>query len=89
MRLFKGLLFGILLFENLVLGYDPFFYEDGEFKILGIMQNKVNLNGKWLRVAEEFEGFIVDKIGKNCVILREAKEGDLKEICLVKKGKFL
>lgn len=92
MRLFKGLFrgsFGIALFKSLALGYDPFFYEEREFVILGIMQNKVNLNGKWLKSKEEIEGFIVEKISKNCVVLREIEGGNLKEICLIKKGKIL
>ncbi|EES90236.1 hypothetical protein [Helicobacter canadensis] len=69
--------------------YDPFFYEELDFRLLGVMPNKVNLNGKWLRLGEEFESFVVSEIGKKCVVLKNKKREDLREVCLVKERKFL
>lgn len=69
--------------------YDPFFYEELDLRIFGIMPSKVNLNGKWLGLGEEFEGFVVSEIGKKCVVLKSKIREDLREVCLAKERKFL
>ncbi len=67
-------------FSKELLSYDPFFYEDRDFiELLGIMDTKVNLNGKWYQAKDTFEGLLIKEVQKDCVILGERK------ICLAKK----
>ena len=63
------------------LSYDPFSYIYS-IELLGIMGDKVNLNGRWYSLGEEFGGAFIHNIEDYCVSVGEDK------LCLVEK-KFL
>jgi len=51
-----------------------------ELKLYAIFQNKVNINGKWLKTGDYIEGYKVIKISENEVLL--TKNGKIKKIAL-------
>ena len=80
---FIKILFSCTIENSLV---DPFLYgESMEIKILGFMNDKVNLNGEWLKKGEMIQEKKIVKITKDCVFLQGAF---MHKIC-VKKAKFL
>ena len=48
---------GLLILAGFVFGYDPFFYEESEMRLFGVMQDRAKINGKWLILGDEIEGF--------------------------------
>ena len=80
MSRYAFLLIALQVLSEEFFSYDPFFYGDRDFiKLLGIMDEKINLNGNWYQVKDTFEGLSIKKIEGDCVILGE------KKICLMKK----
>lgn len=62
---------------------DPFLYDREEsLRILGIMSDKVNLNGEWVKKGEYVKGIKVIEIAKDCVILEDRQSFSL---CLQQK----
>ena len=70
-----------------MLGYDPFVYEESEMRLFGVMQDRAKINGKWLILGDEIEGFKVMQIQEKCVIL-ENENQEIKTICLEKTRRF-
>lgn len=82
--LFLEILFGACVVEDF--GFDPFAYgENSEIRILGFMNEKVNLNGEWLGVNDMIFGEKILKIYKDCVLLQGF---EIRKIC-VKQSRFL
>ncbi|MDE5603889.1 MAG: hypothetical protein K2I71_08280, partial [Helicobacter sp.] len=72
------MLIALQAFSQELLSYDPFFYEEDyqdkhSIKVLGIMDTKVNLNGRWYQIKESFRGLLIKEIQGDCVILGEEK----------------
>ena len=40
-------------------------------KIYAIFQNKVNINGKWLKIGDKINGYKIIKIANNCIYLKQ------------------
>ena len=55
------------------------------FKLYAVFQNKVNINGKWLKVGDIIEGYKIIKVTSNGVSL--LKDGKIKTISL--KASFI
>ena len=70
-----------------VFGDDPFCYEESERRLCGVMQDRAKINGKWLILGDEIEGFKVMQIQERCVIL-ENENQEIKTICLEKTRRF-
>lgn len=78
---------GLLILAGFVFGYDPFLYEESEMRLFGVMQDRAKINGKWLILGDEIEGFKVMQIQEKCVIL-ENENQEIKTICLEKTRRF-
>ena len=78
---------GLLILAGFVFGYDPFFYEEREMRLFGGLQDRVKINGKWLILGDEIEGFKIMQIQEKCVILENEKQ-ETKTICLEKTRRF-
>ena len=78
---------GLLILVGFVFGYDPFLYEESEMRLFGVMQDRAKINGKWLILGDEIEGFKVMQIQERCVIL-ENENQEIKTICLEKTRRF-
>lgn len=78
---------GLLILVGFVFGYDPFLYEESEMRLFGVMQDRAKINGKWLILGDEIEGFKVMQIQEKCVIL-ENENQEIKTICLEKTRRF-
>ena len=55
--------------------------------LFGVMQDRAKINGKWLILGDEIEGFKVMQIQEKCVIL-ENENQEIKTICLEKTRRF-
>lgn len=63
MRRYAFLLIALQVLSEEFFSYDPFFYGDRDFiKLLGIMDEKINLNGKWYQVKDTFEDYPLKRL---------------------------
>ena len=56
-------------------------------RIFGVIKDRAKINGKWLILGDEIEGFKVMQIQEKCVIL-ENENQEIKTICLEKTRRF-
>ena len=50
-------------------------------RLFGVMQDRAKINGQWLILGDEIEGFKEMQIQEKCVIL-ENENQEIKTICL-------
>jgi len=62
-------------FRNAPWIHDPFFPDEGEYKLSGVISNEMAfINGRWLRIGESIGGFKVKSISPRGVTLNRRGE---------------